>query len=223
LEYEVWVPVYDTEGQVVGEIELRDDVFGVPFNQAVVHQALVRQLANSRQGTVDTRTRGEVVGSTRKLFRQKGTGRARQGAIRAPHHRGGGVVFGPQPRSFAQAMPKKMRRLAIRVVLSNKAAEGQLAVVKGLELEQPKTKDMLRILTALKSERTALVVTPQKSRNVYLSARNLPGVTTLPADQLNVGDLLKHTNLVITEDAVRRVEEALRPEAAPASLEEESK
>jgi len=219
----VWVPVYDTEGQVVGEIELRDDVFGVPFNQAVVHQALVRQLANSRQGTVDTRTRGEVVGSTRKLFRQKGTGRARQGAIRAPHHRGGGVVFGPQPRSFAQAMPKKMRRLAIRVVLSNKAAEGQLAVVKGLELEQPKTKDMLRILTALKSERTALVVTPQKSRNVYLSARNLPGVTTLPADQLNVGDLLKHTNLVITEDAVRRVEEALRPEAAPASLEEESK
>lgn len=223
MEYEVWVPVYDTEGQVVGEIELRDDVFGVPFNQAVVHQALVRQLANSRQGTVDTRTRGEVVGSTRKLFRQKGTGRARQGAIRAPHHRGGGVVFGPQPRSFAQAMPKKMRRLAIRVVLSNKAAEGQLAVVKGLELEQPKTKDMLRILTALKSERTALVVTPQKSRNVYLSARNLPGVTTLPADQLNVGDLLKHTNLVITEDAVRRVEEALRPEAAPASLEEESK
>ena len=219
----MWVPVYDTEGQVVGEIELRDDVFGVPFNQAVVHQALVRQLANSRQGTVDTRTRGEVVGSTRKLFRQKGTGRARQGAIRAPHHRGGGVVFGPQPRSFAQAMPKKMRRLAIRVVLSNKAAEGQLAVVKGLELEQPKTKDMLRILTALKSERTALVVTPQKSRNVYLSARNLPGVTTLPADQLNVGDLLKHTNLVITEDAVRRVEEALRPEAAPASLEEESK
>ena len=219
----MWVPVYDTEGRVVGEIELRDDVFGVPFNQAVVHQALVRQLANSRQGTVDTRTRGEVVGSTRKLFRQKGTGRARQGAIRAPHHRGGGVVFGPQPRSFAQAMPKKMRRLAIRVVLSNKAAEGQLAVVKGLELEQPKTKDMLRILTALKSERTALVVTPQKSRNVYLSARNLPGVTTLPADQLNVGDLLKHTNLVITEDAVRRVEEALRPEAAPASLEEESK
>jgi len=219
----VWVPVYDTEGQVVGEIELRDDVFGVPFNQAVVHQALVRQLANSRQGTVDTRTRGEVVGSTRKLFRQKGTGRARQGAIRAPHHRGGGVVFGPQPRSFAQAMPKKMRRLAIRVVLSNKAAEGQLAVVKGLELEVDVPALLLRILTALKSERTALVVTPQKSRNVYLSARNLPGVTTLPADQLNVGDLLKHTNLVITEDAVRRVEEALRPEAAPASLEEESK
>ncbi|OGO04323.1 MAG: 50S ribosomal protein L4 [Chloroflexi bacterium RBG_13_54_9] len=200
------VSVHNHSGEIVNEIELSESVFGVSPNEAVVHQALVRQLANARQGNASTKTRGEVSGSTAKLFRQKGTGRARQGSIRSPLHRGGGIVFGPRPRSYRQAMPKKMRRLALKSVLSAKAAEGNLVVVDEFGLETPKTKDMVRILEALGVESSALIVTPEKDENVVRSAGNIAGVKTLPAHVLNVADLLSHKDLIMTVEAVREVE-----------------
>jgi len=166
-------PLHNQLGTQVGTVELRDDVFGIVPNTAVVHQALVRQLANGRQGTHSTKTRGEVAGSTKKLYRQKGTGRARQGSIRAPHRRHGGIVFGPKPRSYRQAMPKKMRRLAIRSVLSAKAADGELLLVDSLSLGTPKTKDMATVLRALQVQGTTLVVMAPPTENVVLAARNL--------------------------------------------------
>ncbi len=201
------VPVRSPSGEIVGEIQLNDSVFGQTPNEAVVHQALVRQLANARQGNASTKTRGEVSGSTAKLFRQKGTGRARQGSIRSPLRRGGGVILGPRPRSYRQAMPKKMRRLALKSVLSAKAAEGNLVVVDEFRLEKPKTKDMVRILEALGVGSSALIVTPEKDESVVKSAGNIEGVKTLPAHVLNVADLLSHNDLVMTVEAVRKVEQ----------------
>ena len=200
------VPVHNTSGEIIEQIEINDAVFGVPFNVNVVHQALVRQLANARVGTANTKTRGEVDGSTRKLFRQKGTGHARQGSIRAPHRRGGGIVFGPKPRSFHQDMPKKMRRLALRCVLSSKAAEGDLRIVDKLDLDKPSTKEMARILNNLKVDSTALVVMEEPKDMVSLSARNLPEIKTVTAPVLNVADLLSYQVLVITVSAVRLAE-----------------
>ena len=194
------------QGAQQGTAPLRDDVFALTPNEAVVHQALVRQLANARQGTHDTKTRGEVAGSTKKLYRQKGTGRARQGGIRAPHRRGGGVAFGPHPRDYRQDMPKKMRRLAIRSVLSTKAGDGELVLVEDLSFSEPKTKAMLDTLRHLGVDGTALVVTEQPDRNLILSARNIPGVFTLPAAQLNVATLLSYKYLVMTVGAARRAE-----------------
>ncbi len=201
------ISVRNTEGQEVERIELDDAVFGVAPNEAVVHQALVRQLANARVGTVDTKTRGEVAGSTRKLFRQKHTGSARAGSKRSPTRRGGGVAFGPHPRSYRQAMPKKMRRLALRCVLSSKASDGELMVVSTLSLPQPGTKQMVAILQALGIKKSVLVVTHGADRNVVKSSRNLERVKTLPADMLNVGDLLSHNILLMTVDAARCAEE----------------
>lgn len=201
------VSVRNSSGEIVDEIELEGSVFGVPPNEAVVHQALVRQLANARQGNASTKGRSEVSGSTVKLFRQKGTGRARQGSIRSPLRRGGGVVFGPHPRNYRQAMPKKMRRLALRSVLSAKAAEGRLVVVDGFGLDKPKTKDMVRILGALGVGSSVLIVTPEKDDNVVKSAGNIKGVKTLPAHVLNVADLLSHRDLIMTLGAVRKVEQ----------------
>ena len=203
----VQVPVYDLVGEVVKQIDISDQVFAVPFNQAVVHQALVRQRANARQGTADTKTRGEVSGSTGKLFRQKGTGLARAGGRRSPLRRGGGVAFGPHPRSYSQAMPKKMRRLALRCVLSAKAGDGELKVLEELKFEKPKTKEMASILTALGSDSSALIVTSDPDGNVIKSARNLPGIKTIPANLLNVVDLLSYKMLLMTEAAVRKAEE----------------
>ena len=200
------VPVHNISGEIIEQIEVNDTVFGVPFNEDVVHQALVRQLANARVGTANTKTRGEVDGSTRKLFRQKGTGHARQGSIRAPHRRGGGVVFGPRPRSYRQDMPKKMRRLALRCVLSSKAAEGDLRIIDKLDLEKPSTKEMAKILNNLKVDSTALVVMEEPKDMVSLSARNLPEIKTLTAPVLNVADLLSYQVLVITVSAVRQAE-----------------
>jgi len=206
------VPVHNISGEVVEHIEVRDDVFGVPPNEAVVHQALVRQLANARQGTVGTKTRAQVSGGGRKPFRQKGTGRARRGSSRSPLLRGGGVIFGPHPRSYRQAMPKKMRRLALRCVLSAKVAGGEIAVVEGLAFSQPKTKDMVRILEALGIGSSALIVTAEPDVNVYKSARNLERVETMPAILLNVADLLSHRALIITVAAVRMIEEIWAPQ-----------
>ncbi len=201
------LPVRNVEGQEVGSIEVEDYVFGLRPNRAVLHQAYVAQRANQRRGTHSTKTRGEVRGSTRKTRPQKYTGRARQGSIRAPHRRGGGVVFGPKPRDYSQRLPKKMRRLAIRSALSAKAADGELIVLDRLELERPNTKEMARILQNLGVDRSALVVTGEPDRTVFLSVRNLEKKKCLPAAYLNVVDLLHHRYLVMTEAAVRKAEE----------------
>ncbi len=195
-------------GEVVKHIELSDAVFAVPFNQAVVHQAMVGQLANARQGTASTKTRGEVSGSHQKLFRQKHTGQARAGSRGSPLRRGGGVAFGPKPRSYRQELPKKMRRLALRSVLSAKAGDKELMVLEKLELDDPKTKEMVKILAALGVDNgSALIATSQPEENVAKSARNLAGVKTIPARLLNVVDLLSYKMLLMTEAAVRQVEQ----------------
>lgn len=196
-------------GDKVGEIELRDDIFAAPVNKTVMHQALVRQLANARRGTHKVKTRGEVAGGGRKPWRQKGTGRARQGSTRAPHWRGGGIVFGPTPRSYEQKMPRKMRRVAMRSALSVKAGNAQLIVVQDLTLAQPKTKEMVTVLRNLKAEQSALILLPQRNANVELSARNLPDVKALQAGYLNMRDLLGYRTLVVTTDAISEIERIL--------------
>jgi large subunit ribosomal protein L4 len=198
--------VVDRAGKKLKSIDADDAVFGLKPNKAVVHQAMVAQRANLRKGTHNTKTRGEVSGSTRKLFRQKGTGRARAGDIRAPHRRGGGVTFGPKPRSYKQDLPKRMRRLAIRSVLSAKAAEGDLRVIDSLGIEAPKTKDLTVLLQAMGFERKTLVVTASPESAVKMSARNASNVKWLPASYLNVLDLLSYRGLLMTEDAVRAAE-----------------
>jgi large subunit ribosomal protein L4 len=207
-------PVYGLTGEVVDNIEISDRVFGVPFNEGVVHQAVVRQRANARQGTASTKTRGEVTGSTRKLFRQKGTGNARAGSVKSPLRRGGGITFGPKPRSYRKAMPKKMRRLALRCVLSAKARDGELTILEALSLDEPKTREMVRILETLKVDSTALIVTSETKTNVVKSARNLPGIKTRPASVLNVLDILSNKALVMEVGAVRKAEELWGEESA---------
>ncbi|RPI54398.1 MAG: 50S ribosomal protein L4 [Chloroflexi bacterium] len=191
------VPVYNIQGEQVSEIELRDDIFAAPINEAVIHQALIRQLANARQGTHKTKTRGEVQGGGRKPWRQKGTGRARQGSIRAPHWRGGGVVFGPTPRSYEQKMPRKMRRQALRSALSAKASEAQLRVLDALHMDAPRTKEMIGILGSLGMDSSVLILLPQSDDIILRSVRNLPKVRTLVAQYLNVRDLLKYDYILM--------------------------
>ncbi len=199
--------VYNVEGEQVGEIELNDALFGQPVHAAVLHEVVLMQLANRRRGTHDTKTRAEVRGGGRKPWRQKGTGRARHGSIRSPIWRGGGIVFGPHPRDYSFQVPKKVKRLALKSALSAKAAEGRIVVLDVLELAEPKTKDMVRILDNLKATDGALVVTADRDANVEKSSRNIPGVKSLEARQLNVYDLLDHPNLILTRDALARVEE----------------
>ena len=191
------VPVYNIQGEQVSEVELRDDIFAAPINEAVMHQALLRQLANARQGTAKAKTRGEVQGGGRKPWRQKGTGRARQGSIRAPHWRGGGVVFGPTPRSYEQKMPRKMRRQALRSALSAKASDAQVRVLDTLQMDAPRTKDMVGILSSLGLERSVLILLPQSDEVILRSVRNLPEVRTLVAQYLNVRDLLKYDYILM--------------------------
>jgi large subunit ribosomal protein L4 len=191
------VPVYDTKGKKVSEAELRDDIFGVEVSEALMHQALVRQLANARQGTHKTKERGEVRGGGRKPWRQKGTGRARQGSIRSPQWRGGGVVFGPTPRSYAQKMPRKMRRQALRSALTVKASDSQVKVLDSFELSEPRTKDVLEILQNLGIESSALILLPQSDDVILRSVRNLQKVSTLVAQYLNVRDLLKYDYILV--------------------------
>jgi large subunit ribosomal protein L4 len=199
--------VYDMQGQEVESIEADDLVFGLPPHKAALRQALLAQLANRRAGSANTKTRGEVRGSTIKIRRQKGLGAARQGAKRAPHHRHGGISFGPKPRSFKQGLPKRVRRLAIRSALSAKVADGELRVVRGFDLDgAPKTKPVAAMLGAFDMARSALLVTAAANRTLLLSSRNLPGTKLLPADYLNVADLLAHRGVLMTVDAVRRAE-----------------
>lgn len=201
------VPVYSMSGEVVKQIDIADSVFAVPVNEAVVHQALVRQLANARQGTASTKTRSEVAGRKQKMYRQKHTGRARAGSVRSPLRRGGGVTFGPKPRSYHQAMPKKMRQLALRCVLSAKAKDKELMVLDELRLDEPKTKEMVKTLKLLGIEPSALIATSEPGENIVKSARNLPEVDTIPAQLLNVVDITTHKMLLLTEAAVRQVEQ----------------
>lgn len=198
--------VHDVSGQVTRNIEIDDYIFATSFNEPVVHQAMVRQLANARVGSADTLTRGMVSGTTKKPFRQKHTGMARRGSNKSPLLRGGGIVFGPHPRSYRQSMPKKMRRLALRCVLSEKLSSGDVVVVEQLELATPKTIEMAKVLKALRVDSSALVVTSETNLNVVRAARNLPKIGTLPAALLNVVDLLSHKSLVITVDGLRKAE-----------------
>jgi len=201
------VAVYNTSGSQVGEIELSDAVFGIEPNIHVLHSAVVMQQASLRRGTHKTKNRAEVSGGGRKPWRQKGTGRARQGSIRAPQWKGGGVVFGPQPRSYAFKLPRKVRRLAIKSALSGKVRDSEIIVLDELRMATPKTKEFAQILKNLNVDRKALVVSAEYDDNVALSARNIPGVKFISATGINVLDLLNHDKLVITKDAVAKVEE----------------
>lgn len=201
------IPVRSITGEVLRQIEVSDRVFGVPENDAVAHQALVRQLANARQGTANAKTRSEVAGSSKKLYTQKHTGRARSGSQKSPLRRGGGIIFPPRPRDYRKSLPKKMRRLALRCVLSGKMRDEELIVVDALAFVQPKTREMAGILTTLGIESSALIAAVHPDQNMIKSARNLAGVATIPADLLNVGDILAHKALLMTEEAVRRAEE----------------
>ena len=199
--------LYNQAGAEVGTVDLDEYIFGIKPNMPVMHQMLVLQQANARQGTANTRTRGQVRGSTRKIYRQKGTGRARQGAIRAPHHSGGGVVFGPHPRKYTQAMPKKMRRLAVRSALSAKHADGQLRFVDTLAMDAPRTKAMLEVLRNLQlDEAKTLIVLSTKDENITRSANNLPNVKTLLASYLNIIDLLKYDYVIVPQAALAQIE-----------------
>jgi large subunit ribosomal protein L4 len=200
------VPVYNMQGEQISETDLRDDIFDAPVNVGLMHQALVRQLANARLGTHKTKTRGEVQGGGRKPWRQKGTGRARQGSIRSPQWRGGATVFGPTPRSYRQKMPRKMRRQALRSALSVKAAESQLKVLDTLEMKEPRTKQVLDILQNLDVDTTALLLLPGRDEVILRSVRNLPQVRTLVAQYLNVRDLLKYDYVVIPLDSLAVIE-----------------
>ena len=201
------VPVYSLTGEVVDHIEISDHVFGVPFNEGVVHQAMVQQQANARQGTASTKTRGEVTGSGRKLYAQKHTGRARAGDLRSPLRRKGGIIFGPKPRSYRQDMPKKMRQLALRCALSAKVKDEELKVLAELKFEEPKTKKMAEVLRALGADSSALVITLEPEENIIKSARNLQGIKTIPANILNLLDILSNKMLLMTVPAVRKIEQ----------------
>ena len=191
------VPVYNVQGEQVSETELRDEIFAAPINHALMHQALVRQAANARLGTHKTKTRSEVRGGGRKPWRQKGTGRARQGSIRSPQWRGGGAVFGPTPRSYKQKMPRKMRRQALRSVLSVKAADSQVLLLDSLQMTEPKTREVLGILQNWGVDTSALILVPQRDEVILRSVRNLPQVRTLVAQYLNVRDLLKFDYILV--------------------------
>ncbi|MCU6711670.1 50S ribosomal protein L4 [Paenibacillus sp. J5C_2022] len=203
------VTVFNVSGSQVGELELADSVFGIEPNAHVMHSAVVLQQAAERQGTHKTKGRSEVRGGGRKPWKQKGTGRARQGSIRSPQWVGGGTVFGPTPRSYGFKLPKKVRRLAIKSALSSKVIAEGIIVLDQLTMAAPKTKEFAAILNNLKADRKALVVTANYEDNVALSARNIPGVKFVAADGINVRDVLVHDKLIITKEAVEKVQEVL--------------
>ncbi len=203
------VSVRNMAGDTVDEIELRDDIFGLEPHEAVMHQAVLRQLANARLGTAATKTRTEVSGGGRKPWRQKGTGRARQGSTRAPQWRKGGIVFGPHPRSYGQRMPRKMRRLALKSALSLKAAADSIVLLNELSMAEPRTKDMLAVLDNLQIDSSALILLSDRSVSVEKSARNIPDVKTLHARCLNVIDILNYDTLVLPVQSLAVIEEIL--------------
>ena len=201
------IDVYNIEGKKVSDIELADSVFGIEPNEKIVHSVLVNYMANQRQGTSNTKTRAEVAGGGRKPWKQKGTGRARQGSIRAPQWFKGGIALGPKPRDYSYRVNKKERRLAIRSVLSSKVLENNIVVVDAMNFDAIKTKNMVSALNNLKVEGKTLIVLPEKNENVQKSARNIEGVKTSLVNTINVYDLLKYNKLVLTVDAVKNLEE----------------
>ena len=201
------IDVYDINGKKVKEVELKEEIFGIEPNEAVVHSVLVNFLANQRQGTQSTKTRSEVAGGGRKPWRQKGTGRARQGSIRAPQWIKGGIALGPKPRSYKYTVNKQEKRLAIKSVLSSKVLENELVVVDELPLKEIKTKEMVKVLSNLKVDGKAVVMLPEKNEKVQKSARNIEGVKTTLVGTINVYDLLKYNKLVVTLDTIKKLEE----------------
>ncbi len=201
------VDVYDLKGKKVSDIELADSIFGIEPNENIVHSVLVNYLANQRQGTQSTKTRAEVSGGGKKPWRQKGTGRARQGSTRSPQWIKGGIALGPKPRSYRYTVNKKERRLAIKSILSSKVLEKELTVVDKLEVKEIKTKTMAKALVDLKVEGKTLIILPENNKNVYMSSRNIEGVKTITANNINVFDLLKYTNLILPVDTVKKLEE----------------
>ena len=199
-------PLYDRTGKTVGSVELSDELFAAPVNAAVLHQVVTAQLAGRRTGTHDTKTRGEVRGGGRKPYRQKGTGRARQGSRTAPHYRGGGAVFGPHPRSYEQRLPRKMKRLALRGALTAKLGDEQLKVIDTFGLEAIKTRDLAGVLRALEATGRVLVIAPGRDQTLELSARNLPTVEVILADSLNVVDLINADLVLIEQPALSRMD-----------------
>src|SRR5690348_10588323 len=195
--------VYDMDGRIVREEHLDNYVFGAPINTAVLHQVVTAQLVNRRQGTASTKTRAEVRGGSKKPYRQKGTGRARQGSTRAPHWRGGGTVFGPRPHPYERAIPRKMKRIAIRSALSDKAANGRILLMERIEIDKPRTKDMEALLSNLPVTRTVLLLLPARDENVILSARNIPAIRLGHVDSTNVIELLKYDHLLMTLETAR--------------------
>ncbi len=201
------IDVYNIEGKKVSDIELKDEIFGIKPNEKVVHSVLVNYMANQRQGTASTKTRAEVSGGGRKPWKQKGTGRARQGSIRAPQWYKGGIALGPKPRDYSYTVNKKEKRLAIKSVLSSKVLENNLIVVDSLSFKEIKTKNMVNALDALKAEGKTLIVLPERNENVQKSARNIQGVKTSLVNTINVYDLLKYNKLILTVDSVKNLEE----------------
>ncbi|HBA02568.1 MULTISPECIES: 50S ribosomal protein L4 [Clostridium] len=200
------VKVYNTEKKEVGEIQLNDSIFGVEVSVEAMHQVVLAQLANKRQGTQSAKTRAEVRGGGIKPWRQKGTGRARQGSIRAPQWIHGGIVFAPKPRDYRVSVPKSMRRVAMKSALTSKVQDNEMIVLESLAFDAPKTKDMVKVLNAFETKKT-LIVVAESNENVYKSARNIPGVAVVPVNNINVYDILKYENLMITRDAVSKIEE----------------
>ncbi|UZW13992.1 50S ribosomal protein L4 [Clostridium pasteurianum] len=200
------VGLFNKEGKKVGDIELSSEVFGTEVNSDALHQVVVALLANKRQGNQSAKTRSEVSGGGIKPWRQKGTGRARQGSIRSPQWIHGGIVFAPKPRDYRMSVPKSMRRVAMKSALSSKVAENEIIVLEDLEFEVPKTKEVVKLLNAFNSKK-ALIVVAESNQNVYKSVRNIQGVTVIPANNLNVYDILKYDNFIITKDAVSKIEE----------------
>ncbi len=200
------VGLFNKEGQKVDEIQLSDSVFGFEVNKDALHQVVVAQLANKRQGTQSSKTRSEVSGGGIKPWRQKGTGRARQGSIRAPQWIHGGIVFAPKPRDYRVSIPKSMRKVAMKSALSSKVLDNQLIVIDSLEVAVPKTKEMVAVLKAFNANKT-LIVTAEANQNVYKSARNIEGVAVLPVNNLNVYEILKYEKFIVTKDAVSKIEE----------------
>lgn len=204
------VTLYNIAGQAAGEMELNDSVFGVEYNEAVIHQALVRQMANQRLGTHATKTRGLVRGGGKKPWKQKGTGRARVGSIRSPLWVGGGTVFGPTPRSYAKDMTKKARQLAVKSALSEKLRANELVVLDQIEFDAPKTKSVVQMLGAFEASGKALIVDGgEKAANTILGARNIPGVKAMTAEGINLYDIIHYTKLFVTKSAVEKIEEVL--------------
>ena len=199
--------LYNMAGDVVGKIELSDSIFGIEASEAAMHTAVVNQLANRRQGTQSTKTKSEVSGGGRKPWRQKGSGRARQGSIRSAQWIHGGIALGPKPRSYSYTIPKKVKRLALKSALTTKAASNEIIVLDSLVMEEYKTKEMIKVLDNLNVETSALIVTAEKNDKIIRSAANLQGISTALTNTINVYDILKHGTLILTKDAVEKIEE----------------